>query len=142
MIIRGKMDTIRDVLKDSKLAFYDVKTNLQQSKSHDKDVLHDIQVILPNLLVTVQHTYAYDILAINIRFQGTYNLNISESLAKLLAQDFIVIQPPRLNVVDMDGTRVAKDIDMLVKIETKYKCLLFMMLLYKFPNCEDDNNIL
>jgi hypothetical protein len=138
MIIRGQMDIIRDVLKDCKLAYYDVKTNLQQSK----DVLHDIQVILPNLLVTVQHTYAYDILAINIRFQGTYNLNISESLAKLLAHDFIVIQPPQLNVVDMNETRIAKDIDMLVKIETKYKCLLFMMLLYKFPNCEDDNNIL
>lgn len=130
------MDTIRDVLKDCKLAYYDVKTNLKLSKSHD------IQVILPNLLVTVQHTYAYDILAINIRFQGTYNLNISESLAKLLAHDFIVIQPPQLNVVDMNETRIAKDIDMLVKIETKYKCLLFMMLLYKFPNCEDDNNIL
>ena len=57
------MDTIRDVLKDCKLAYYDVKTNLKLSKSHD------IQVILPNLLVTVQHTYAYDILAINIRFQ-------------------------------------------------------------------------
>jgi hypothetical protein len=56
--MRGKMDTIRDVLKDCKLAYYDVKTNLQQSK----DVLHDIQIILPNLLVTVQHTYAYDIL--------------------------------------------------------------------------------
>jgi hypothetical protein len=135
------MDTVRDVVKDCKLAYYDVKPDLIK-RSHITEGLYGIQVMLPHLMLTVQHTYTYDILAINIRFQGTYSLNISESLAKLLAQDFTVIQPPQLNVVDTGGTRIAKDTNMLVKFETKYQCLLFMMMLYKFPNCEDDNNIL
>jgi hypothetical protein len=135
------MDTVRDVVKDCKLAYHDVKPDLIKL-SHITEALYGIQVMLPNLMLTVQHTYTYDILAINIRFQGTHSLTISECLAKLLAHDFKVIQPPQLNVIDTRGTRVAKDIDMLIKFETKYQCLLFMMMLYKFPYCEDDNNIL
>jgi hypothetical protein len=135
------MNTVRDVVKDCKLAYHDVKHNL--GKLNDViEKLYGIQVMLPHLLLTVQHTYTYDILAINIRFQGTHSLTDSEHLAKLLAQNFTLIQPPQLNVVETCWTKVAKDIDMLVKFETKYQCLLFMMMLYKFPNCEDESNIL
>lgn len=135
------MDIVRVVVKDCKLAYHDVTPKLSKL-SHITEALYGIQVMLPHLLLTVQHTYTHDILAINIRFQGTHSLTDSEHLAKLLAQNFKVVQPPQLNVVETCWTKVAKDIDMLVTFETKYQCLLFMMMLYKFPNCEDESNIL
>lgn len=135
------MDSVRNVLKDSKIPYYDVKSKLP-TLSNDKESVSGIQVMLPCLILTIQLTYSCDILDVNIHFKGTDDVHVSEQFAKMLAKEFTVVQPPRLNVVDKSGLMTAKDVDLLVKFESKYQCLLFIMLLYKFPHFEDDNNIL
>lgn len=145
------MNTLRSIIKDCKIEFHEISSKLRSAKNSvnsGSDKIPDfaaygIQVVFPQLIFTAHPTYMYDIIDVQIDFRSGEIPELATDFANILSKEFNVIQSPTLKLKTslFDEGKKPENITMLLKCDDRYRMMVLIMLLFKFPNFCDDENI-
>lgn len=130
------MNILKDVLKECNIHYDGVPGELLiKNTSIDNNVgMYDGLVIhFASLCLKAHHTYLHDFISIELSFINNIDYIDATELATYIAQHFRVLNPPQLNVKEVDGHKKPCTMQFVIQCDKKYNILVLLVYVMRFP---------